>query len=444
MLSLRSFRPYYLFLSATLLILSVSCTGCASKYPELKAALVWEEIASCDNAGLYCGDTGETSIFPYTKSLGERLSIFHFDAGGRLAEELELSSIPVRHRANGYLLTRYGLAILDQADTTPSSASGWGHYYLDSVIKMVGWDGKAVWETPGPANARFFQVDDSVIGCRGEDPAVLGKLPPLESMSTDEFEKVVKRQYDESPDLVMLLDTATGAVKGAFGIPNGLTLSFDGVHTDADGRISVEAVEKTEEALSRLVSLDAADGSDVFSIDLRKAPPKTRWATLWNREAAAVGSDNTISLLTRDGNALWTKAPKGARDNQSVSLTVLAAYDSDLLTVETNLGGPRCTPRIEVTVFDKDGRTVFAKTDLRQGLVKKSQSAPRLFAVENGMTTKTDYLYAFDFDAKTVKASRAKISSLDTMAVSASGKYVVTLKKMGDDKCKISMYRIGE
>ncbi len=87
------------------------------------------------------------------------------------------------------------------------------------MIKLVDAEGRTIWETPGPANARVFHVDQSMVACWGKDPRVLDEVAGGDR-TTLNWANLVEDKYQESDNRIVILDTETGSQLLSLDIPS--------------------------------------------------------------------------------------------------------------------------------------------------------------------------------------------------------------------------------
>lgn len=438
--------------------------GCASSIPERTMSLVWRTALPGDANLLYPRDTGEADVLLTWNYLDGLCPMPHFSPSGQKTGEIDWALLPRSRKNQGYYgdcRTKTGWVAVDEDftyDFTTDEDGGSGSSYLGlySTVKMIGPEGKTVWETPGLAGISVFYADDSVVGCFGKDPSLLHGLAP-EELEFGEGPAEVKRRYDNSETRVLILDTSTGSIRGEFGVPSNAcpsTVIRNTLLSTDDMVLSLEreAPPGVRGTVSRVVLTRVSDGRTIRSIDMRSVLPKKDvdevYVSPTGSHLAVLGYDGSVSLVDLEGTVLWSKMPGGAGAGPSSATGVVAlagpvvwSPDGSFLVASCWVSVPHSSVSLAVTIFDLKGGVRFSREGL--SLLRGARTAPVVLALESTGSSE-DFLYVFDMNAGEPRVSRARILATERFAVSPSGEFVLVLRKTETGAGpQIIMYRIG-
>lgn len=433
------------FLIGVIWILLVTCVACAPKQDELSLSLVWEIQVPGKMQLLWAGDNGE-AILRRRPELGATYPLEYIDSHGQKVGELDWSRANAKYDTISPILSRpleTGWAAVDEAvgyvtEAKESGSSG-QRIGFESLVKLIDRSGRTVWETPGPANALIFHVDESLIGCYGKDPSLLDEVT-LGDRSSPNYASLVKEKYKRSQNRILILDAKTGSEVSAFDIPNA-QLPDEIIDGGGQGERLLSAVEYEEDAISRIAYYGLENGALRHSVSLREALPGRRVKDVhhYGEGLAALCDDGSVSLLTPTGQILWTAKLKGAGPD-GVLPNVVFSTPEGLLVVEY-LPGLTATSS-SVSALDSGGDTVFHVDGLRG--VTRAGSTPRVFALGDSGIAGQDSLYVFDLAAGSAKTSRAVLQAVESYVVSPSGKYLLAQHRSSTGELKVAMYRLEE
>jgi hypothetical protein len=442
--------------------LFIVCAGCSkTEYPQEKMSVVWETKVSAEYVWVDCMDTGAAQIElePHHK-VNVRPKIY-VDPSGTQHPEPDLSQFvsddwdrsgfrPLPDRSGWIAIDHdepVGYAYIRELEGG-GTATGSCTVRLNYGLRKINREGQVEWERSSLAELHIIRADNSIICSYGKDPAVLKDIN-REQMFSDEYAKAVLEKYAESPNVVQVLDGATGTSQARFEVHNSLTpISFLEESMFFEGPIVV-AEERNDDEIRRLAIFSAADGEKVLMADWREVFPNINATqALVFREGIVVAGDNgSVSLLNHELDILWTEFPKGAKNNANARLQLLESSGAKRVAVATRFTPVILSPldtedsQIQLTVFDGNGNTLVTHGGLREPI--DCIISGKVIATAKTGRTNTDYLYVFDLTGDAVKISRAEIPRAKYgPSVSPSGEYAAIKYKISDSEWEIVMYRL--
>lgn len=268
-------------------------------------------------------------------------------------------------------------------------------------------------------------------------------------MFSNEYAKRVLERYASSPTVVQILDGTTGSLLSSFQISPDLTpVTFLRESLFCEGP-AVVAEQWEEGGIRQVVIFSAAGGDAVLTVNCRDLMPeiKVKQALVLPDRIVITGSNGSVSLLDRELKVVWTRFPKGAKNNQDATVRVLGAPGGNMIAVITRFApflpkSPVWEATVQVTVFDADGSMVLNHGNLKE--VTYTSSAKIFGTAKTGWEAK-DHLYLFDLTGGQVKISRTEIPGGDQYRrhFSPSGEYVaMTCRQPDTAAIKIELYRL--
>jgi hypothetical protein len=432
-------------------ILLAVFAGCSeADYPQAKMSLVWEATVSAGNTRSYSLDTGAADVVvePHN-SVDKRLPEIWIDLSGQQSAGIDWAKV-IRDNWTfcwpQNLPDRSGWIVIDEnrvsygyVEQTGSGGtiSGSRTARLDSALRKIDRKGQIEWETPGLASVSVFHADNSIICCYGKDPAVLKNIDRSQ-MFSQEYAIAVLEKYTSSPNVVQILDAATGTLLAEFQCAhNCQPVSVLKDSSLCEG-LAVVTEERENGVHTRLFVVCAETGEPVLTVDWPKVLPRTEISQVRvsAKGIVAIGNNGSVSLLTNEPRVLWTQFPKGTK-NTDTSVYSLNPFDGNIVAVEAYFG-----QSCQLTVFDGNGNTLVNHKGLRT-VVAVTESGT-IIATSRTFRAAIDHLYVFDLTGESVKISRAEVPVGErySLSVSPSGEYVAISRKMPDNVFIIEMHRL--
>lgn len=115
--------------------------------------------------------------------------------------------------------------------------------------------------------------------------------------------------------------------------------------------------------MRRLAVFSAADGEAVLTVDWRDVMPgiNVTQALVLPDGIVVAGDNGSVSLLTHELKVLWTKFPKGAKNNSDAHIELLGSPGGNMVAVATYFipAAPvsplHVSMEVQLTVFDENG-----------------------------------------------------------------------------------------
>lgn len=442
-------------------ILLVLCPGCSrTEYPQLKMSLVWETTVSGDYVLLYCMDTGAVDlVLKPQNGFDKHRHEIRIDSTGRKSPSIDWSTLtndawdgtgflPLTDRSGWIAIdsNRVWYSYVRQTETG-GTISGSDEVRLNSNLRKINREGRVEWERPGLADIGVLYADSSIVCIYGKDPAVLRDID-RSGMFSDEYAKKVLERYAGTPTVVQILHGATGSLLSSFQISPELTpVTFLRESLFCEGPAVV--AEQWADGIRRFAIFSVADGEAALAANWRDLMPEinVEQALVLPDRIVVAGSNGSVSLLDRELKVLWTRFPKGAKDNVDATVRLLGTPAGNMVAVSTRFApylprSPVWAATMQLTVFDANGNTVLNHGNLEQVTYTGSG---KIFATAKTNWETKDHLYLFDLTESQVKIWRTEIPGGDQYRrhLSPSGEYMALTCKLPDiDATKIELYRL--